>query len=330
MSTEGQEVLVIDADENVQRGLEQLLRAAAMMPTVLADVPRALDLATQKFFAVAVVDLDTPGPGEGMAVLAQLRERSPNSALVALSARRAYDATLAAFRFGVDDVVVKAPDQVGYLRDRIATLAGGKLRETEERRLLAEVSVLHDDLLKELLGTHRRVVDLEAGSAADAPMDDTLHMLVVDDSDWLGGSLAEVLPAHGGYALSQVATGGEALDASGRERFQIALVKELLIDLPGSMVARTIKSQSQDTIVLLYSTPAGPRPGKVEIVDTQRSIPFLPTFVAVQQLADRLGELGEAYHATNRERRYLASFRQQHFELLRRYQEAKAKLGKLK
>ena len=38
---EGQEVLVVDGDEKVQRGLEQLLGAANLVPTVLADPARA-------------------------------------------------------------------------------------------------------------------------------------------------------------------------------------------------------------------------------------------------------------------------------------------------
>jgi DNA-binding NtrC family response regulator len=328
MTAEGQEVLVIDADPRIQRGIAPMLQRAGLTPTVIAEAQRALDLSVEKFFAVAVVDLDTPEPGGGLEVLAGLRERSPGTALVAMAGQASFEQAVAAFRFGVDDVIAKSPEQVAYLRDRILELAEGQRRRADEGRLLAEVSQLHDDFFKELLESHRKLVSLEEGAGADAAPEEAIAILVVDDQGWLGGELAGMLQERGGYALTDVATGGEALDVAGRERFQIALVKESLLDLPGSMVARTIKAQAQDTIVLLFSQPEGPRPGRVEVVDTQRSIPFLPAFVAPSQLAERLGELTEAYHATHRQRRYLASFRQQHFELLRRYQETKAKLQK--
>jgi DNA-binding NtrC family response regulator len=327
MSAEGQEILVVDADPRVQRGIDQMLRSAGLTPTVMGDVERALDLSSTKHFAVALVDLDTPHEGEGIRVLSALRERSPRTALVALAPRRTFDAAAVAFRSGVDDVVVKAPDQVGYLRDRVVTLAAGREREDTAEDLARQAAALHDDFFKVLLDTHKRMVELEQ-TASPLPAGDTLSLLVVDDAGWLGGHLRSLLDADGHHVLAEVATGGEALDIAGRERFQIALVKEELIDLPGSMVARTIKTQSPDTIVLTYSPPEGPRPGAVQVIDAQRTISFIPAFVAVQQLAARLGELSEAYHATTRERRYLASFRQQHFDLLRRYQEMKQKLQK--
>ena len=247
-----------------------------------------------------------------------------------MAARRSFDLAVAAFRDGIDDVIVKAPDQVEYLRDRVVALAEGKLRQADNEKLLESVTVLHDDFFKTLLDMHKKLVDLEEGTGAVSPPMESMSLLLVDDDGWLGGQLGAMLGEQGGYGLTDVATGGEALDVAGRERFQIALVKEALMDLPGSMVARTIKAQSPDTIVLLYAQPQGPRAGKVEIIDTQRAIPFIPAFVAPRQLVERLGELGEAYHATNRERRYLASFRQQHFELLKRYQEMKSKLQKAK
>ena len=42
------------------------------------------------------------------------------------------------------------------------------------------------------------------------------------------------------------------------------------------------------------------------------------------------GELRDAFRATSKERRYLAAFRQQHFELLKRYADLKAKLAKMR
>jgi hypothetical protein len=127
-----------------------------------------------------------------------------------------------------------------------------------------------------------------------------------------------------------VSTGGEALDVVGRKRFQIALVKDALPDLPGSMVVRTIKGQSPETIVLLFSSPVGGRAGSVQVIETSRVIEWLPSFTQPRQIADRLDEVRDAFVATTRERKYLSAFRQQHFELLKRYAELKQKLQRFK
>ena len=123
----------------------------------------------------------------------------------------------------------------------------------------------------------------------------------------------------------------QALDlVAGEARFQIAIVKDALPDLPGSMVVRTIKQVSAETIVLLFTRPRRERPGQVQVVESARTIPFINSFTQPRQLADRLDEIRDAFRATTRERRYLGAFRQQHFELLKRYAELKQKLTRAK
>jgi DNA-binding response OmpR family regulator len=322
---EGQEVLIVDGDPKVQKGIEHLFRSAGLTPTVIADPQRAIEVSGEKFFAVAVVDLDTPVHDGGLAVLQALRARSPKTALVALSPRRAFDGAVAAFRAGVDDVIVKAPDQVELLRDRVVELALGRKREAEASKVLEQAGALHEDLMKVLLDMHRRVTDLEEGvKEGDSDLDEITSVLLVEDDGWLAGQLSAMLGET--YELESVSTGGEALDLAGRNHYHLALVKDSLPDLPGSMVVRTVKTQSPETIVLSFSSPLGGRPGSVQVVETTRSIPFLPTFTEPQQIVDRIDELRDAFHATAKERKYLASFRQQHFDLLKRYADLKQRL----
>jgi DNA-binding response OmpR family regulator len=326
---EGQEVLVVDADLAVQRGLEQLFRRSGLTPTVLGDLDRALEAVTEKFFAVALVDADTPQPEEGLRRVTEFRERSPETALVVLAPRRSYEVAVRAFRAGADDVVVKTPDQVDYLRNKVVSLAAGKRRKAENEQLLGRTYELHEELMKVLLETYRRLSDFEERQSGGAPSyssDETTRVLLAEDDGWLGESLRSILGERGGYALASVATGGEALDLSGRERFHIALVKDALPDLPGTMVGRTVKAQSPDTLVLLYRVPSHSHAGSIEIVDAQRSIEFLPVFTEAGQLAARLDDLRAAFHATAKERRYLSAFRQQHFDLLKRYADLRQKL----
>ncbi len=324
---DGQEVLVFDGDEKVQRGLEQLLRDSGLVPTMLADPWKALELVDEKFFAVALIDLDTPIAGAGVTLIGELHKRSPATTVLMMAARKHFDVAVAAFRAGAADVIVKAPEQVEYLRKRTVESAAARQREADTSRVLTDTVSLHEDLIKVLLDTFRKMTDLEEKmTGAAPPPDEETGVLLVDDDPGLQGQLNAALYSRGGFRFRGVATGGEALDLVGRERFQIALVKDALPDLPGSMVVRTVKAQSPETIVVLFSAPNGPQAGSMQIVDGSRAIPFLPQFTEVGQVLARLDELREAAAATSRERRYHAAFRQQHFELLKRYAEIRAKL----
>ena len=70
---DGQEVLVVDSDERVQRGMTQMLAENGLHPTVVSDVARARELAQEKYFAVALIDLDTPQPNGGLDLVRWVR-----------------------------------------------------------------------------------------------------------------------------------------------------------------------------------------------------------------------------------------------------------------
>lgn len=324
----GQEVLVVDGDEKVQHGLDQLLSAANLIPTVLADPQRALALSNEKFFAVALVDLDTPTVGAGVLLIAELHRVSPATTVLMMAARRNFDVAVNAFRAGAADVIVKAPDQVDYLRDRVIAAAAARRLATDRSRILDDALGLHEDLMKVLLETYKRARELEevAGGGTPMPLDEDFSVLVVDDDYAVQSQLGAALVSKGGYRLRSASSGGEALDIASRERFQIALIKDGLPDLPGSMVVRTVKAQAPETITLLYKAPSGDEPGTVQVMDGSRAIPFLPVFHSPSQILERIDDLRTAALATQSERRNLAAFRQQHFDLLKRYADIRQKL----
>lgn len=325
-----QEVLVIDGDESVRRGLDELLRRVDLMPTLTGDTQVALTMAEQRFFSVALVDLDTPSAGAGVALIAELHRRSPGTTVLMMTARRAFDAAVVAFRAGAADVIVKAPDQVDYLRQRMLEAAQIHRQQEDQTRLLEQTAELHEDLIKTLLDTFRRALDLEERSGWQTlPADEITSVLVVDDDGDRHEALQRAVDQRGTYRLQSLATGGEALDLASRERFQIVLVRDALPDLPGSMVVRSVKAQQPEAVVLLYRAPHGRQPGRIDVVDGARVIPFVLEFVRDAQIVERLDELRDAALAANRERRYLAAFRQQHFELLKRIAEVRQRLGRV-
>jgi DNA-binding NtrC family response regulator len=332
-SVRGQEVLLLDADPGVQEGVFQLLSSVGLIVTALGDPAAARKEVADRFFSVVLVDIDTPAPGEGLGFLQYVKERSPASQLLVLSARRTFEMAVRSFRAGAADVIIKDPDQVEYLKTRVIEQARRGVRTEVSRRLLSEVGQVHEEFLTRLMEASRRIVDLEErisgrteaslASSDSAPVG--FGILVVDAD----GSLADLLEANvdkEGYTVHWAATGGEAFDLVGQGGIQLALVQQSLPDLPGSMVVRSIKQQSSDTIVLEVAAP-GDTPGWVHVVETSRNIPLVPKLTDYKQILPRVAELREAYRAKGRERRYLRAFRAQHFDFIKRYVELKQRVA---
>lgn len=333
MTADGQEVLVIDADEKVQRGLGQLLSAQNLVPTVLADPQRARELVSHKYFAAILVDLDTPSQNGGLELVRWLKEHAPTATVFVMASRKAFESAVEAFRAGASDVILKAPDQVDYLRRRVIEACGDVREAAQDRRLMAEVIQVHEEFLKRLMDTSRRAAELEerlGGGAHTADADGDCRVLLVEPPEdaWLGEQLRAALGARGGYQLTTAGSGGEGIDKASAMPFQIGLVRASLPDLPGSMVVSALRSAAPEMITILYTRPGEARPGKAEVIEGSRAIAFVPEFRDAAQMVERIDELRAAWAAKSRERRYLAAFRQHNYELLKRYAELKQKLAR--
>lgn len=329
MSTAKTEALVVVSDEQEHRDLQRFLGDLGLQVSATRSPTEALELAEKHAFTLALLDADTPAPGAGLELVWSLRRLHPTCKIVVLATARSFDLVLGALRAGASDVVVKAPDQIDYLQRRVLALSSGGGAQAEREKLLGESAALNEEFLRRLTDLARKVGDLRdqlisaSSGSSPLPEEEECRVLVVEEDGWLSQALGPALPK--GFHLRSVVSGGSALDKASAQRFHIALVKEGLPDLPGRMVVRTMQAQSPDTITLLFSPP-GNRPGSVVVVDGTQTIPLLPSFTEAAQLSARLQELREAQRARGRERRYLAAFREENYDLLRRYAELKQKL----
>ncbi|HEY1586281.1 MAG TPA: response regulator [Polyangia bacterium] len=326
---DGQEVLVVDGDDKVQRGLAQLLSDNGLVPTVVSDAVRARELAREKYFAVALIDLDTPQTNAGLELTRWFKQNAPTTTTIVMCSRKVFESSVEAFRAGAADVIVKSPDQVQYLQQRTVDAAQGVQKSLSDDKLIQEVLGVHEDFLRRLMEACRRTAELEeqiGGGSHPSAGDEECALLVVEEDGWLAKQLESALQVRGGYALVTVTTGGEALDRASGRTFQLALVRDALPDLTGSMVVSTLKAQSPDTLTILYSRPSGATPGKAELLEGSKVIPLVPEFLDGKQMVERIDELREAFRRKSRERRYLAAFRQENYELLKRYADLKQRL----
>jgi len=325
---DGQEVLVVDSDERVQRGMSQLLTDNHLTPTVVADAERARELAREKYFAVALIDLDTPHPNAGLELVRWFKEHAPTTTTLVLASRKVFESAVEAFRAGAADVIIKAPDQVAYMRQRTVAAAQGIQKSVADDKLMQEVIGVHEDFLRRLMDASRRTAELEeqlGGGSQPGANDDWCNLLVVEEDGWLARQLEDALRERGGYELTTAGSGGEGIDKSSAHRFQIALVRDTLPDLSGSMVVSALKAHSADMLTILYSRP-GAKPGKAEVIEGSKAIALVPEFSEASQMVARIDELREAFRRKSRERRYLAAFRQENYELLKRYADLKLRM----
>jgi DNA-binding response OmpR family regulator len=320
----GQEVLVVDRDEKVTRGLEKVLGRLGLVVTATADTIRAQDLLINKFFAVALFDIDTPAPGAGLELLRFARERSPLTTVLIMTTRKAFDIGVAGFRGGAADVVVKEPDAVPYLKDRVVAVANELIATSDRNTLLEEVLELHEEFLRRMRQLSRQTLDLEdrvlgrVGSAT-AGASDTCTLLVVDDDPEVAKSFEAHFPESAGWRITSAVTGGEGLDFAAELRPQIVLVKDPLPDLPARMVTNNAKRSSADSVTIVYQTEGAGGSGEVTLVEGSRPMSLLSGYSGPAQLVGPLAEVREGIRQKLKERRYLQVFRSTNLEFLHRY-----------
>jgi DNA-binding NtrC family response regulator len=322
----GVEVLVMDADERVHAGIAQLLSEAQLHVTSVTNARAALAAVEQQFFSVALIDIDTPEPRAGIDTIRRIKTASPTSMIVAMTPRRSYDDAVDAVRAGAIDLILKSPDSVAYLKDRVLDAAGRSVGKREVDTVLEDVRGVHDEFLHRFMEAERRALDLADKAGGRDPnrnvMLDELRVLVVDEVDDFFSTMTTAAPK--GFAFVHANSGGEGLDRISTGTFHYAMVAEDITDLPATTLARTIRNQHPDTVVLTYLGPSDN--GRVELIETAGSRTLIKPFTDGKLLIDRLDELSEAWRAKARERRYTQAFKEKHYDFLRRYVELKVKI----
>lgn len=323
----GVEVLVLDGDQRVHAGIEQLLSEASLHVTCTSDPERALQLAGRQFFSVALIDIDTPSPRAGIQTIATLKKNSPTTMIIALTPRRSYDDAVDAIRAGAVDLILKAPESVAYLQERVFDAAGRSVGRREVDTVLDDIKRVHEEFLQRFMEAERRAIDLADQAAGRdmskaMPLNEELRVLVIDEVDEMFDALATAKPK--GFTFSHATSGGEGLDRVSSSKFHYAMIAEDISDLPAKTVARTIRNQQPDTVVLTFLGPSDN--GKVDLIETNSVRTIIKPFDDPQKLVARLDELAEGWRAKARERRYTQAFRERHYDFLRRYVEIKTKI----
>ncbi len=312
-------VLAIDRDPRIRTALEKELSELGYAPETAGTlVPSRLE-DTQP--DLVVLDLDTPAPGQGTALLEKLRVEWPRVPLLVLITQPSFEAAVAAFRAGASDVFVKRPDEIASLRKRMRALVEERISPrmvSAEGDAHAAVS-LCEELLERLVETSRGLLEHEdraSGRMRPSEPAPACGVIVVDPDLELFVALEAGLTTADGWQLRHVRTGGEALDAAGNVSFDLAVVSDNLPDLPGRTVARTLRQVSPATLAILY-TPAAKTPGRAVVVEASKDLPLAADLLGPSDLVSSFPELREARRALTQEHRVLRMVKQRHGDVLK-------------
>jgi DNA-binding NtrC family response regulator len=336
-SGSGQDILVLDADENVRKGADRLLRAAGFAVTIMSDSERAKDQIANRFFPVILTDLDTPTPNAGIDLVKFVHERSPQTAVIVMSRRIGFDAVAPVFRAGATDVIPKAREYVHDLCERVVRAAAEVKAVMGREQLLSELVDLNEELLRKMMVLSRQATDAEdkllareGGLSSSASGLGVLNLLLVDDDAALASVLERELTEEKGWRLRHVQNGGEALDSASQVPPTVLVAKENLPDLSGSMVVKTIKASVPSLVAMVFESPTPGHAGEVRIADQSRMQVLLPHFMAPSELITQLTEVREALAQKSRERRYLKIFQTQYMDVLQKCHRMKQAVDKLR
>ncbi len=333
--------LIVSQRQTAQAALQDLLSQSEINSVVVADADAARAVIAKTPYPVVLIDVDSLPLSSVLTLLTELRLLAPRTDLIALIDEPSFDTTVQLVRRGAVDIICRSTDDKRLLGPRVLSSLKDAKQRADRSQMLRDYSTLAEDLLYRLTDTARRIGELKAqltqrGSGSPAsPTDDYVSVLLVEDDGWLTQSLSPLVTSS--FSLTTVVSGGEALDRSSERPFDLALIKETLPDLPSRTVVRSLQAQSPETLVMMYFPPSRGKPGRIDRLEGSRVTTLVSAFTSAKQLAERLVELQQAQAARRRERRYLAEFRSENYELLKRiaelrkrYREVDSSLGRSK
>lgn len=106
MYNRGMRVLLVEDNPLTAKGLEYLLEREGYAVAVAGDVAAVRELISSHTYQLALIDVGLPD-GDGFAVAREVREQSPDTAMIFLTAYDDEASVVRGFELGADDYVAK-------------------------------------------------------------------------------------------------------------------------------------------------------------------------------------------------------------------------------
>jgi signal transduction histidine kinase len=179
-------ILVVDDEPGIRYFLEETLRGAGYHVVSAESGKIALDLVSREDFDVALLDLKMDGIG-GLEVLAVLRQQSPDTVAIVLTAHGSTKTAIEALRQGAYDYLLK-PCDPQQLRESVRTGLNKRQQKLQERANFRFISHVSHQLRNPLtnIGLHLEMLEPyepdRHASRVDILKHETLQMENIVDS----------------------------------------------------------------------------------------------------------------------------------------------------
>ncbi len=144
-------ILVVDDEDSIRFYLREALERDGYIVTAADSGEAALECAQAENFDLALIDLKLPGIS-GMRVLRNLRQSSPNTTIIVLTAHASLETAVEALRQGAHDYLFK-PCKTAELRESVASGLLKRQREVRQRHLLSQLERDLSSKLEEIRAT---------------------------------------------------------------------------------------------------------------------------------------------------------------------------------
>lgn len=266
------------------RELVDRLHHQGVDTVVLAELEAAVGQAGEDASALLVIDVDDANHGHASPAMIAARidtvvRRVADAAPVAVGTRTRADIVLACYRAGAGAFVDLAHDSIDAAIALCARAHRDRTRAATQRRALAQLHSIVEELLRDLVRTERRSIDLEKqltdlGALTDealggenlAPADIDVRrapvVMVVDDDRAMVDYLVAHLE-HAGLTTLAFTSGEEATAHADRmttrgEALDLVLVDVMLPGIDGLEVVRRLRKDRPALAAFLITGYADP------------------------------------------------------------------------
>ncbi len=307
-------------------GVDTLVAEATDAARAIADDPTAL----------LVLDVDDANHGHAVPAMIANRIESvvlqvSHAAPVAIATRPTPQTILTCLRAGAVGFVDLGQDSVDTAIGLLARAARDRVRAAAQRRALDQLHDIVEELLRDLVKTERRSIDLEKqladlGGAAGAPADIDRQrapvVMIVDDDrdmvDYLVAHLDDVGLTTFAFVTGEEATAHADRMAQRGEALDLVVVDLMLPGIDGLEVVRRLRKDRPALAAFLVTGYADPT---LSARATDLGVVGMATkpFDDPRPLVQRIQEEAEAAMARTREHGYLQRIKARHDRVLYQY-----------
>ena len=144
-------ILIVDDEAGIRFSLEETLSRDGYQVTTAENGEAALACVAAQPFDLVLIDLRLPGMG-GMEVLAALRQQSPDTVVIVLTAHASLETAVEALRQGAHDYLFK-PCKTVELRDSVRRGLLSRRQKLQQRELLHQLEQHLSSSLQNLRAT---------------------------------------------------------------------------------------------------------------------------------------------------------------------------------